>query len=656
MRDEVTAELLDRGRTALRLGLIALVLSTLAYYALGCVVGMNARGEKSLFSLADDRWELSECLYASAITVSTVGYGDVLGTDRCEEWADAEDRRAWVSATDAHEEPGFDWETATLATDWSLLTRLVTGLQVVVGMAFFLYVVAQLTTFFTEGGHAHLASTLRARRLLGRMQDHVVVCGLEDASKRAVEALVAAGVPCAVVDEDSEAIHAYRREHRDVVCMAADATSEETLSALHLVHARALLCLLPDDGMNLVTLFTARGLAPEVHVVCRGLRPWSTQRLAAAGADTVVGIESLAGLRAASELVRPTVVDFLDRMVRADADVHFEGLTVRLGMGAIRLAELDLPGRAGLHAVALRASGAEAFDYNPGPSARVRDGDELVFLGTAEQVARARKVLQVRPEPTGAVETQPATVEIGTDADQGDAGARTERIDHFIVCGAGLVGVPIARELLASERPLVLVDRDPARSAELGLDLPADSLLERDALDPLALREAGIQRARGLVTALPSDRDNLVVVVTALQMRPDLRVVAVARAERARARLERAGALVVALDSIAGNRIAADVLRPHAATFLDRMRAAPGATRVEAVRVAESSEAVGFTLADLRVFERTGMRVLALRRVGRSDFEVNPGGATRLDAGAVLVVVGSPSQVRALARLVGDVE
>ena len=118
MRDEATNELLRRGRTALRLGAVALLLSTLLYYVLGCVVGMNARYEKSLFSLEDDRWQLSECLYASAITVTTVGYGDVLGTDLCQVWVDDAGRRRWESSTDGHQEAGFDPTTATHSPAW----------------------------------------------------------------------------------------------------------------------------------------------------------------------------------------------------------------------------------------------------------------------------------------------------------------------------------------------------------------------------------------------------------------------------------------------------------------------------------------------------------------------------------------------------------
>ena len=224
MRDDLTHELSRRGKTALRLGLLVLLGSTLAYYALGCVIGMNARHGKSLTDLGDDRWEISECLYAAAITVTTVGYGDVLGTDRCHVFVDDSGRRRWENATDTHEEPGFDASTAALETDWSPLTRLVTTLQVIVGMGFFLYVIAQVTSFFSEGGHDALLNERLNMRLLGRLEDHVVLCGATDVARQALRWLHEQGVPCAVIDLDVAVLREIREEFPAVPTVVGDAT------------------------------------------------------------------------------------------------------------------------------------------------------------------------------------------------------------------------------------------------------------------------------------------------------------------------------------------------------------------------------------------------------------------------------------------------
>ena len=658
MRDPVTGELIERGKTAMLLGVTVFCSLILVYYVLGCVVGMNARHAKSLFSLEDDHWELSECAYAASITMTAVGYGDALGSELCETWVVGEGRRRWVSNTDAHEDPGFDEATARLETDWSVLTRAVTAFQVVMGMAFFLYVIAQVTTFFRERGHSHLITTLRTRRLLARMEHHVVVCGVGRAARRAIDMLLEHDVRCVVIDDDAEEIGRYRLEQSGVPCIVGDATEEETLRVARIEDARAMLSLMPHDAKNLVALFSARELAPGIHVVCRGMRAASVRRLSGAGADTVIGIEALAGLRAASELIRPTVVDFLDLMMRGEGeeDVHFAGLRAQVAQHGMTLRDLALRERAGLHAVAIRHGDAQEFQYNPGRSEEIDDGDEIVVLGTPEQVERARRALHSDAGPANGV-AEPMTMEIAMDVLQlPDAQSLVRRQDHFIVCGGGNVGVPIVQELVASGRRAVLIDMEPERAIDLGLDLPASSVIRGDALDAEVLHEAGIEQAYGIVTALPSDRDNLVVIVTARQARPGLRTIAVAREHTSEGRLTRAGARVISLDLIAGRRMAADVLRPHATTFLDRMRAAGGGTRFEGVLVLEDSAAVGYSLADLRIFDRTGMRVIALRRKGERRFDVNAAGTVVLEAGMVLIVVGEPPQVQALARIVGRIE
>ncbi|MDA1018167.1 MAG: ion channel, partial [Planctomycetota bacterium] len=123
MSDPVERQLPQRGQTALKRGALVLVFSTAVYYLMGCLCGMNARYGKSWTSLDDDQWELSECFYASVITVTTVGYTDLLGTEKCEVWIDDAGRHRWVSNTDGHEDEGFDAETARLEANFSHVTR-----------------------------------------------------------------------------------------------------------------------------------------------------------------------------------------------------------------------------------------------------------------------------------------------------------------------------------------------------------------------------------------------------------------------------------------------------------------------------------------------------------------------------------------------------
>ncbi|HSQ22978.1 MAG TPA: potassium channel family protein, partial [Pyrinomonadaceae bacterium] len=127
--------------------------------------------------------------------------------------------------------------------------------------------------------------------------------------------------------------------------------------------------------------------------------------------------------------------------------------------------------------------------------------------------------------------------------------------DHFIVCGSGRVGSHLVRDLLATNQSFVVIENDQERAAEFsqrGVNvLVADATLEE------SLREARVERARGLAACLPNDADNVYVVLTARDLNPNLRIVARAAEEQAEAKLLRAGANhVVAPTIIGGHRMA----------------------------------------------------------------------------------------------------
>ena len=88
MSETQTGSLANRGRKAFKLGALVVVGCTALFYVTGCICGMNAGYGKRWLSLADDKWEFTECLYFSAITLTTIGYTDLLGTEQCAVYRD----------------------------------------------------------------------------------------------------------------------------------------------------------------------------------------------------------------------------------------------------------------------------------------------------------------------------------------------------------------------------------------------------------------------------------------------------------------------------------------------------------------------------------------------------------------------------------------
>jgi voltage-gated potassium channel len=222
--------------------------------------------------------------------------------------------------------------------------------------------------------------------------------------------------------------------------------------------------------------------------------------------------------------------------------------------------------------------------------------------------------------------------------------------DHFIICGYGRVGRRVAEEFRASDVPYLVLDfhEDALAAAQEDGAL----LLEGDATKDENLRRAGLERARGLVAASDSDADNLYVVLSARSSRPDLTIVARASGADAERKLALAGADRIVLPYTTAGRVMANlVLKPQVTAFLDVVTTATGPDlQLAEIEVRETSSAAGRTIRELRIRHQTGALVVSLRKADGS-FDTTPEPDTPIEAGDVLIGVGSPDEIRALEDL-----
>jgi voltage-gated potassium channel len=217
---------------------------------------------------------------------------------------------------------------------------------------------------------------------------------------------------------------------------------------------------------------------------------------------------------------------------------------------------------------------------------------------------------------------------------------------HTIVCGLTSTSEHVLDEHRVAGRPVVVVDPRPEVATTLRERRPDVPVVIGDASDEAVLRRAGFPRAASLVCCLPSDRDSLFLVVTARQLRPDLEIVVECVDEPSVPKFRAAGAThVINPTFIGGMRIASQVLRPQAVAFLDTMLRGPGEARVSECVVEAGAPVAGLTLQAARIPEQTGLVVVAVRPAGAPAFAYSPAGDVRLDAGAVVIVVGERSRV-----------
>ena len=218
--------------------------------------------------------------------------------------------------------------------------------------------------------------------------------------------------------------------------------------------------------------------------------------------------------------------------------------------------------------------------------------------------------------------------------------------DHFIVCGVGRMGETIAKYLHQREKPFVVVDSDVERLQNV-CDGRGWFSLHGDATDDDVLLQAGIERARSLASTLPTDADNVYVVLSAHLLAKDLQIIARASDESAAQKLERAGATrVICPLSTGAVKMARFMISPNIEDFLEIADTHGSDWELADVQVDDQSRYVGKTLMETDLREQ-GVMVIGIRRADGGRL-MHPPGSAVIKTGDSLFVFGSAAAVNGM--------
>ncbi|MDT8440199.1 MAG: NAD-binding protein [Desulfuromonadales bacterium] len=227
--------------------------------------------------------------------------------------------------------------------------------------------------------------------------------------------------------------------------------------------------------------------------------------------------------------------------------------------------------------------------------------------------------------------------------------------DHYIVCGFGRIGHMICREFHAKPVPFVVVERD---SQMLDRVVKEGYLfVEGDATDDETLLTAGIQHAKGLITAVTSDTDNVYITLTARGLNPQLFILARAGEEGSEKKLLRAGATkVISPYTIGAFRMAQAVLRPSVVDFIEIATGRESVElQMEEIVVSASSPLVGKNLLNSEIRQSMGIIIVGIKQPdGHMIF--NPSPATAITAGATLITLGERPAINQLEQIASGAE
>ncbi|MFQ6047909.1 MAG: potassium channel family protein [Phycisphaerae bacterium] len=291
---------------------------------------------------------LSRAAYLMVVTLTTVGYGDVVPQRGA--------GRVW------------------------------TAVMIVVGVAAAMLSLSSLQAWIVSG---ELRRLMGRRKLLSRIQqlsDHIIVCGYGRMGQIISADLRDRGQAVVVVDHDPN--QTTRIEEEDLLYVLGDASEEPTLRQAGVMRARGLVSVLPHDAENVYVTLTARGLRSDLQIVARAEQFATEAKLHRAGANRVICPPVIGARMICNMRTRPIVTVFVEVAAKG---VELEREEVLVGPeSAIRdksLRESGLRQRAGVMVVAIKRADGTTI-YSPGPDVVVRQQDTLILIGPAGASAK----------------------------------------------------------------------------------------------------------------------------------------------------------------------------------------------------------------------------------------------------------------------------
>jgi voltage-gated potassium channel len=227
--------------------------------------------------------------------------------------------------------------------------------------------------------------------------------------------------------------------------------------------------------------------------------------------------------------------------------------------------------------------------------------------------------------------------------------------DHIIVCGYGRMGRLVCKEFARLQKPFVVIDVNEAQMREF--QIPLGIALVGDATSDVMLKEAGIERAKSLVTVMASDADNLFTTMSARLLNPKLMIVARVEDIQNEEKLRRAGAnRVVSPYHIGGTRVAHAVLKPTVVDFIElTTRTEHIELQLEEARIGNASTLAKRTLRESRLMADHHVIIVAIKKAtGHMLF--NPPPDTLLEIGDILVAMGSRAHLAIVGKLANQQE
>jgi voltage-gated potassium channel len=300
-------------------------------------------------------WPVMDAFYMTAITLTTVGFGEV--------------------------------------NQLSNTGRLFTVGLLLLGVGSAAYGLGTLGEYFLTAGLAEELPRRRMLRRIEKMENHVIICGFGRVGQSAAHALQESN--CDFVIVDTESVNLEQAQAQGWLFIQGDATRDETLKQAGILRANGVIICTGSDADNLMIVLSARVLNPNVYIVARTIEAENEAKMRRAGADKVISPYRIGGRHMANVMMRPNVTDFLDVvMLDGGIELWLEELTIEAGspLAGRNVVEADIRRRTGVILVALLHAGKQTA-LAPDETTHLVAGDTLIVLGNREQLDKLERMV-----------------------------------------------------------------------------------------------------------------------------------------------------------------------------------------------------------------------------------------------------------------------
>jgi voltage-gated potassium channel len=310
------------------------------------------------FKIFSPKSPLLDCIYMTAITISTIGYGEVVD----------------LSASPAG--------------------RIFNILFIIISLGTIAFAVSSITAFIVEGQLKDILGRRKMDKEIAKLRDHFIVCGSDEIAQTIIQELVLTRRDFVVVEPSKESLDRLS-SLGNVLRILGDPSEDDILKKAGLDHAKGILLCLPKDEANLFVAVTIRSLNPHITIVAKAADVKAENKIKKAGADYVVSPAFIGGMRMVSQMVRPAVVTFLDTMLRdRDQALRFEEVPVSKGSALVgkAIADAKIGERTGALLVAVMKRGAKEYEFNPPGERKIQDDDVLVLIAGSEMTKNVERI------------------------------------------------------------------------------------------------------------------------------------------------------------------------------------------------------------------------------------------------------------------------